>query len=176
MSDREITTVTDLNGVGEWSLQRILERYALYCEQLSLASPRALAPRKHQEGARSWIYPVMNEVILGIEAKDPACIALGVDLIETDVLMPFGKTIEASTARALRRSELTEMQKERIRRRIVTMLVAGIIPHEFREYVKLLKHVGFATYREQIETETPRDNRYAMRFYCSLMGVTTEAH
>jgi hypothetical protein len=173
MSDRETATVNDLNGTGEWTLRRVQERYAAYCEKLGHSSPRSLTPREHREGARTWIYPVMYEVILGIEGMDPACIALGIDLIETDACMPFGKTLKANTARALRRSELTEPQKERIRRRVVSMLVAGIVPHEFREYVKLLKRVGFSAYVEQIESETPRENPFAMRFYCSLMGSAT---
>ena len=58
---------------------------------------------------------------------------------------------------------------------MVAMLVAGNIPHEFREYIKLLKQVGFDTYREQIEAETPRGNPYAMRFYRSLMGDAAKA-
>ena len=175
MSDQESSNVTDLNGTGEWSLQRVRERYAAYCEQLGLETRHTLQPREHRDGNRSWIYPVMDEVILGIEARDPACIALGVDLIETDAFMPFGKMIKANTARALRRSELTELQKERIRRRVVSMLVAGIIPHEFGEYIKLLKRVGFDTYRKQIGAETPRENPYAMRFYRSLMGGSAKA-
>jgi hypothetical protein len=130
MSDRETETVTDYNGAGEWSLERVRERHATCCEQLGLETRGSLMPRVHREGSRTWIYPVMDDVILGIEAMDPACIALGIDLIETDALMPFGKILKANAARALRRSELTEAQKERIRRRIVSMLVAGIIPHE----------------------------------------------
>lgn len=173
MSDPD-TNITDYNGTGEWSLPRIRERYATYCEQFGLVY-RRLLPREHREGSRIWIYPVMDEVILGIEATDPACMALGIDLLESDALMPFGMTLKANTARALRRSELTEPQKERIRRRVVSMLVAGIIPHEFREYIKLLKRVGFATYREQIEAETPRENPYAMRFYRSLLEESLKA-
>ena len=169
MSDRDATNVIDYNGAGEWSLQRVLERYAAYCDQLGLERRRSLMPREHQEGSRTWIYPVMDEVILGIEAMDPACIALGIDLIETDAFMPFGRILKANTARALRRSELAEPQKERIRRRIVSMLVAGSIRREFREYIKLLKRVGFDSYRERIEAETPRGNPYAMRFYRSLI-------
>lgn len=175
MNDREVTSVADLNGTGEWSVHRVHERYTAYCEQLSPATQLSLVPREYREGNRVWIYPVMDEVIAGIEAMDPACIALGVDLIETDALLPFGGRLKANTARVLRRSELTEPQRERIRRRIVSMLVAGIIPHEFREYVKLLKRVGFGAYREQIEAEIRRENPYAMRFYRSLMKDSTMA-
>lgn len=169
MSDQDSAKVIDYNGTGQWSLQRVLERYAAYCDQLGVKTRRPLMPRESQEGGRTWIYPVMDEVIPGIEAMDPACIALGVDLIETDEFMPFGRLLKANAARALRRSDLTELQKERIRVRVVSMLVAGNIRREFREYIKLLKHVGFAAYREKIE-ETPRENLYAMRFYRSLMG------
>ena len=48
----------------------------------------------------------MDLVIVGIEAGDKACIALGVDFVEEDRLFPFGMVLKANTARALRRAEL----------------------------------------------------------------------
>ena len=161
-------TVNDLNGMGQWSRVRVGERYAAYCLTLGVVGQRDLHPREHSEGDKKWIYPILDEVIAGIVAADPACVALGIDLIEEDQLLPFGSTLKTNTARALRRTVLTEPQKARLRKRIVSMLVAGIIPHEFREYSKLLRTIGVASYWPELHTCVPRDNRFAMRFYEAL--------
>ena len=119
----------------------------------------------------------MDDVIRGIEEEDAACIALGVDFVEEDSLFAFGKILKSNTARALRRARLSDEQKERLRRRIVKMLVSGIVPHEMREYSKLLRVVGVGEYWSRLEREIPRDNPFAMRFYKALrvaMGLTTE--
>jgi hypothetical protein len=113
----------------------------------------------------------MNEVIRGIEENDAACIALGVDFVEEDSLFPFGKSLKSNTARALRRASLTESQEARLRKRIATMLIEGIVPHEMKEYAKLLRTVGVGEFWPQLEREIPRDNRYAMRFYKSLRAA-----
>lgn len=115
--------------------------------------------------------PIMNEVIRGIEENDAACIALGVDFVEEDSLFPFGKSLKSNTARALRRASLTESQEARLRKRIATMLIEGIVPHEMKEYAKLLRTVGVGEFWPQLEREIPRDNRYAMRFYKSLRAA-----
>ena len=113
----------------------------------------------------------MDEVIQGIEENDVACIALGVDFVEEDARFPFGATLKSNTARALRRSNLTEVQKSRLRERISTMLVSGVIPHEMREYVKLLRKVGVGEHWPRLDREIPRDNPYAMRYYKSLRAA-----
>jgi hypothetical protein len=161
-------TVNDLNGMGEWSRGRVRERYAAYCIALGVIGARDLHPRERSEGYKKWIYPILDEVIEGIVAADPACIALGIDLIEEDQLLPFGSILKANTARALRRTIITEQQKARLRKRIVYMLIAGIIPHEFREYSKLLRTIGVAGYWPELHACVPRDNRFAMRFYEAL--------
>jgi len=44
---------------------------------------------------------------------------------------------------ALRRATLSELQKQKIRQRVFGLLRAGYIPHEYREYAKLLRSIGF---------------------------------
>jgi hypothetical protein len=157
----------DFNGTGSWSVEGVQERYQRYCEILKIAEPRVPEALEHRNGEVVWIYSVMESVIEGIEKSDAACVALGVDFIEEDDLFAFGKTLKSNTARALRRAHahLTETQKERIRKRVVTMLISGIIPHEMREYAKLLRTVGVGEYRQKLEENIPRDNPFAMRFY-----------
>jgi len=110
----------------------------------------------------------MDEVIKGIEEGDRACVALGVDFVEEDARFPFGATLKSNTARALRRTDLTELQKARVRERVSNMLASGVIPHEMREYAKLLRKVGVGEHWPQLERDIQRNNPYAMRFYNSL--------
>lgn len=134
--------VLDYNGEGRWSRKEVLARYDQYADELRVTR-RDLTPQEHVAGDTRWFYPVMDKVIEGIEAGDPACVRLGIEFIEEDAKMPFGKILKSNTARALRRAELSEPQKRRIRRRVFGMLRAGKVPHEFREYAKLVRRVGF---------------------------------
>jgi hypothetical protein len=166
-----IGNIRDYNGKGSWSVEAVQARYREYSATLSAESSRSLKPKEHREGEILWIYPVMDEVIQGIEEGDVACIALGVDFVEEDALFPFGPRLKSTTARALRRSPLTEIQKARLRERISTMLAAGIVPHEMREYAKLLRTIGVGEHWPKLEREVPRNNPYAMRFYNSLRAA-----
>ena len=152
--------IIDYNGVGRWSRDEILGRYAAYAREIGI-EPRDLSPHENTEKGRRWIYPAMERVIDGIAAGDPACIRLGIEFIEEDAKFTFGKILKASTARALRRTSLTEEQKDRIRRRVFAMLQAGIIPHEYREYAKLIRKIGFQL--SQVPEVDPA-NFYASRF------------
>ncbi len=86
-------------------------------------------------------------------------------MAEEDASFPFGATLTSNTARTLRRAQLSEFQKVRLRKRITTMLILGHVPREMREYPKLLREVGVGEQWPRLEQETPRGNRYAMRFY-----------
>lgn len=161
-------TVRDYNGIGRWSVSGVRERYSQYCKLLKISEGRALQARRIQEGDFVWIYPIMDEVIRGIKENDPACIAIGIDFVEEDSLFVFGKILKSNTARALRYALLTEEQKERLRRRIVSMLLAGVVPREMKEYSKLLRTIGFGKHWPRLEQGVPRDNPYAMQFYNAL--------
>lgn len=132
----------DYNGEGAWTREAILERYARIAAAAGVP-PRDLLPRQHTRGDRRWIDPVMDKVIQGIEEHDPACIQIGIEFIEEDLKFPFGKILKSNTARALRRAPLTTEQMQRIRRRVFSMLRAGIVPHEFHQYARLVKKIGF---------------------------------
>ena len=149
----------------------VQERYREYCAALQIKPSRALTPREHTEGEVRWVYPIMNEVIAGIDEKDAACIALGVDFVEEDARFPFGATLKSNTARALRRAPLTEAEKARLRKRVADMLIRGVVPREMREYVKLLRTVGVGEQWTRLERDIPIDNVYAMRFYKVLRAA-----
>lgn len=152
--------VSDYNGEGSWTRAEILARYARYAKEMGTV-PRDLSPSEHSIPGRVWVYPVMFEVIDGILAGDAACIRLGVEFIEENAKFPFGKMLKSNTARALRRACLSEQQKQRIRRRVFGLLQAGHIPHEFRDYAKLVRSIGFSAEElPQVDTS----NLYAARF------------
>lgn len=106
----------------------VQERYHHYCNLFQVAAPQRPEAREHKDGDVVWIYPIMESVIRGIENGDLACVTLGVDFLEEDHHFVFGKILKSNAARSLLRARLTEEQKARLRERIVTMLVFGIIP------------------------------------------------
>lgn len=157
--------IIDYNGAGRWSLQAIQERYILYARRLKVSPLLNLTPQIHEDGRRRRVYPVMDEVIAGIEQGDKACIEIGVEFIEEDERFPFGKILKSNTARALRRSTLSSVQIERVRKRVVHMLIVEHVPREYREYAKLLRKVGLGDWWLSIEERANRNNPYVMRYY-----------
>ena len=61
---------------------------------------------------------------------------IGIEFIEQDQKFSFGKILKSNTARALRRTKLEEEDKKRIRQRLVSMLLTGNVPHEYKQYGK----------------------------------------
>ncbi|MBA2339402.1 MAG: hypothetical protein H0V88_03330 [Pyrinomonadaceae bacterium] len=157
--------IRDYNGEGKWSKDEIIRRYLQYCRELNVLNPIDLSPVEHVEGNVKWIYPVMNKVIAGIEHGDAACRRIGVEFIEEDRKFTFGKILKSNTARALRRSELSTEEAERTRRRLVAMLIEGNVPHEYKQYARLVKKVGIGNYWNEVENRINRSNEYVMKYY-----------
>ena len=155
----------DYNGTGKWSASAIQERYAELCARLGVEHPIDLTPVETIQGNTRWVYPVMDKVIEGIEQGDGACMALGVEFLEEDRKFPFGSNLKYRAARSLRRTQLPLSLATRLKRRIVSMLAAGNVPREYREYARLLRRIGFDDWWQRIEQQTPRSNRHAMRYY-----------
>src|SRR5215510_1943598 len=158
-------TVIDYNGTGFWSVDEILNRYRTYVKKYSIATPKDLSPKIYSKDNKQWIYPIMDCVIEGIEQGDLACAEIGIEFIEEDSSFAFGKILKSNTARALRRIELTDEQKERIRVRVVGMLRAGYLPREYRQYAKLACRIGLGKWLSQLKDELPRDNPWAQRYF-----------
>ena len=155
----------DYNGEGKWSKDEIVRRYSRYCRELDVPAPIDVSPVVHVEGEVKYVYPVMDKIIAGIGQGDMACRRIGIEFIEEDRGFVFGKILKSNTARALRRAELTTDEAERIRRRLVSMLIAGNVPHEYRQYAKLLKKIGVGDYWGEIENSINRSNAYVMKYY-----------
>ncbi len=164
--------IRDYNGPGVWAFEAVQQRHTDYSARSGAAAFSTPQPMIYEKGTTRWIYPIMSSVIAGIRAGDPACMEIGVEFIEEDRKFPFGATLKAGTARALRRADLSRALQERIRRRVVAMLIAGNTPREYREYARLLRKIGFSCWWPRIESSVPRANRYAMRWF----GYFREIH
>ena len=158
-------TVIDYNGTGPWSVGQILSRYKNYVKKYQIETPRDLTPLVHSEADKRWVYPVMDRVIEGIEAGDLACAEIGIEFIEEDQSFSFGQILKSNTARALRRVSLTEEQQERIRKRVVAMLIAGYLPREYRQYAKLVRKIGLGHWFNEIKRQMPTDNPWVEHYY-----------
>jgi hypothetical protein len=156
--------LVDYNGVGLWSADAIQKRYRKYAEIIG-ADPMHLVARRHSEGGRTWVYPLMEQIIELIDAGDRAAIEIGIEFIQEDDHFVFGKILKSNTARALRRASLSEDQQTRIRERLVGMLLIGQVPHEWREYKRLLKRVGIGPLWPLLDKRIDRENQYVMRYY-----------
>ena len=95
--------IRDYNGKGRWSREEIERRFKSYAKAFG-TTVKEINPRVHEEGSTTWIYPLIEDVIDGINQGDRACIELGVELIEDSDSMPFGKILRSNTAKALRHS------------------------------------------------------------------------
>jgi len=157
--------IIDYNGTGRWSQAAVLERYAAYARQMQVMPLRDLRVEPLVQGERSWIDPVMHNVIAGIEAGDRACIEIGVECIVENQWLRFGRTIKSSTARSLRRSELTPEQANRLRCQILQMLLDEHIPGHYRDYARLVRKIGLADWWPRLESGVNRDNPHVMRFF-----------
>ncbi len=158
-------TVIDYNGTGFWSLEAIQQRYKLYVQRYGIAPLSKLSPHEHTEKGNHWIYPVMVQVIEGIEQGDPACAEIGIEFIEESTSFPFGQILKSNTARALRRATLTSEQQERIRKRVVEMLCTGYLPREYRQYAKLARKIGLGDWLSQVEREANLKDRWVHHYY-----------
>ncbi len=150
--------VRDQNGEGRWSADQIVGRYRRWAAKLGVSQPRDLSPRVYESGGVSWVAPVMERVIEGIEAQDVACAQIGVEFMEEDQGFVFGAILKSNAARALRRFQhLTDEQIDRIRRRVATMYATGIVPREFAQYLRLIRRVGPGSYWAQIVDAEPKN-------------------
>jgi hypothetical protein len=161
--------VRDYNGQGKWTGDEIIKRYFVYCNDLNILEPLDLLLSTFTENDVQWIQPVMYKVIHGIEKGDEACKLIGIEFIEEDHKSAFNRVIKVDTLRALRRAKLDEKDKDRIRSRLIDLILASRIPHQYREYANLLKKVGFGDRLEEIREKANKDNPTIMKVIRSLM-------
>jgi hypothetical protein len=160
------TETRDFNGSGDWSGPAIQERYLRHASAIGQTELRDLTPSETSQGAIRWVWPVMERVIEGIKAGDAACIELGIEFIEHGGKQRFGRLLHADTARALRQKApaLSTAQIDRLRKRILGMLVEAWVPHEYHEYFRLLRRIGIGPGWSETMSQVDRNNPYVMRY------------
>jgi hypothetical protein len=157
--------IRDYNGTGEWSADAVRQRYQEYRERYyGQGDGRRLRPQEHIDGNVRWVFPIIDCVVDGIKAGDPACVDLGVEFIESGHKQPFGRILHAKVARALRQSSLNPEHVTRLRARILAMLIAGQVPHEYHEYAKLLRRIGLGEAWAGARQSVDEGNQYVMRY------------
>ena len=168
-------TTTDFNGRGKWSESAIVRRYARYVLQEKVSPRLKIASNRSHKGDETWLYPAVEAVIDGVGAGDVACAVICIELIEEDATMPFGRTLKANAARALRQREhlLKPVHSARLRTRIFELLVKGNVPREYREYAKLLRSLGLGPYWEQLDEINPKNQhvRKWIRYFRQHAGA-----
>src|SRR3954447_4287497 len=145
----------DLDGIGRWTQDAIRNRYQQYCRLFDI-KPRALPPGDDWLSQRGFVASLLGAMIEGMKEGDLACAEIGIELIEEDGGFAFDRILKANTARALGHCALTDPQKERIRTRVIDMLARGFMPHEFRDYARLLRRIGVGMHRERLERVADR--------------------
>lgn len=166
---KKTMTGMNYNGDGEWSVDAVIRRYEAYCAQFGVPMQRMLRPVINGEGTERRVWPIMAAVNDGIRQDDPACTEIGIDFICESQGFPFGMTLKSHTARALRKATLTPRQLDRIRARLVEMLVSAYLPQEYRFYVRLFRRTGLGKYKEQLLALAPRGLR--MERYVNYVHV-----
>jgi hypothetical protein len=157
----------DYNGMGIWSVEDVQTRYRKHAYAIGV-DPSQLEPTRHTEGGKTWVYPLMEQIIKLIEAGDKAAIEIGIEFIEEDDYFVFGRVLKSNTARALRRASLSVEQQTRIRERLVGMMLSGQVPHEWHEYKRLLRQIGLGALWPRLENGVDRENKYVMKYYSYL--------
>jgi hypothetical protein len=163
--------VRDFNGSGPWAAEAVALRYREYALRHGVESPRSLEPTRVTRGENTWVYPVMDQVVLGVKAGDAACIVLAVEFIESDLKFAFGANLKARAARALRSASVPAALATRIRRRVAEMLATNNTPREFREYVRLVRKLGVQEIWPRLLAASPNYNKYSMRHFSLLRAV-----
>ena len=80
----------DYNGAGPWSVEGIRQRYESHSKNAS-SKAAELIPMRSVDGTRTWIYPLMDQIIERIETGDRPAIKIGLEFIEEDVFFAFGR-------------------------------------------------------------------------------------
>jgi hypothetical protein len=153
-----------LDGTGRWTQDAVRQRYLQYCRFFRIP-PRPLPSGHDWPSERGLIVTLMDALIEGMKTGDLACAEIGIELMEEDGGLAFGRILKANAARALRRCALTEAQKERVRSRVVSMLCRGFMPHEFRDYARLLRRIGLGSHREILERTVDRSDPWARWYF-----------
>jgi len=145
---------------GRWGAVAVYERYREYCCQFAVVQPLELSLKHYTKEEYSRLTTPVDAIIERIPLGDAAAAHIGVDLLCEFPLFFAGKCAKARTANLLRRTELSEELKERLRIGIVGMFRRAYLPQEFRDLLKLLRRIGLGEHRAEVERWLDSWDRY----------------
>lgn len=150
-----------------WTEEAVERRYTRHAKARGMEHRRDLSPVEPEKEGTHWVFTPMNRVIEGIEAGDPACREIGVEYLEEeDDSLPFASILRSNAARALRRGDLPDPLKARLKRRIAALLAAGEVRPEFKQYAKLLNAIGISRAElASLEPHLDQSNEFVMRYF-----------
>ena len=139
------------------------EMTALLGEQL-----RRYFPADGNDHAAIWLSQTFAQIVKAIGAGDTVAVAIACHLIERDPMLPFGKLIKSSLARALKKRVelLSAAERKKIVATTIKLLNLPFAPRELEDYCKLVKKFGLADpARELSEVQTKNPKAAALMAY-----------
>ena len=137
-----------LDGQDIWTLDAIQRRYQRYCQKYHVEH-HALEPTDYMV-ERGWATCMLRILIERMKSGDLAAAEICLEMMEEDRSLAFGPIVKSNIPRAMAKCALTDRQKERIRERVLTMLLRGYLPKEFRQYAWLARRLGLGEWEKKL--------------------------
>ena len=146
-----------LDNQDIWEFARVQARYRRFCKSYTLEwSELEVHPYDIE---REWTSGILDVLIERMKRGDLAAAEIGLEMVEEDRGLAFGPIIKSNIPRAMAKCVLTEEQKERVRKRVVQMLLRPFLPKEFRQYAWLARRVGMQEWVGALQ-EADRDDAW----------------
>jgi hypothetical protein len=146
----------ELDDKDIWRLDCVQARYRDLCRRYGLDHSEIVMCSYSLQ--RRWTAGILRPLTDRIKKGDLAAAEIGIEMMEEDRGLAFGSIIKSNLPRALAKCPLTELQKERIRRRVVAMLLRKFMPKEFRQYAWLIRRIGLGSWQAHLESEADRSH------------------
>ena len=133
----------------------------------------AYFPADGHEHAAIWLSQTFAEIVKAIGAGDTVAVAIACQLIERDPMLPFGKLIKSSLARALRKriDLLSTAERAKLLATTIKLLNMPFAPRELEDYCKLVKKFGLADPVRELGEVQPKNAKAT-----ALMAYLASGH
>lgn len=106
---------------------------------------------KAYDRERQWTSGILDVLIGRMKRGDLAAAEIGIEMMEEDRGLAFGPITKSNIPRALTKCALSNEQMDRIRKRVVQMLLRPFLPKDFRQYAWLARRVGMQEWAGALE-------------------------
>ena len=148
------TTPTNLDGKDIWQFPQVQSRYRRYCAHFGIEHTELVFHPYYVE--RGWTAGILDVLVDRMKSGDLAAAQIGIEMMEEDRGLAFGPIIKSNIPRALVKCDLTESHKERVRKRVVAMLLRPFLPKEFRQYAWLARRIGLGDWAQKLQNADKR--------------------